>query len=254
MGKGKLNLTKAFYEFTPYKMSKLWGSVVISVSATLDPDFSESRLSVNGRTIATLRLDKRYSEMTLSLDFREVGYRYSYRKLVAEILDSVVKGSEKYLGVKLNAEVSLDSDDAFLIVVKNESSKTIFREHGDCGLNEIVTVGSLKLVASAYPFIPYSEDPELEQLYNEFRQLNYELQRAISSLSPERARIIEAKLRTFSNILSTMNQFDWKGVWPRDLNTKVEEIKERARDAIAVLQHIILPKAKELLAEEKILS
>jgi hypothetical protein len=252
--KSKLNLTKAFYEFAPYRMSKLWGSVAISVSVTLDPDFSESHLSVNGRTIATLRLDKRYSEITLSLDFREIGYRHSYRKLTAEILDSIVKGSEKYLGVKLNTEVSLDIDDAFLIVVKNESSKTIFRERLDYGLNEIVAVGSLKLVANAYPFIPYSEDPELEQLYNEFRQLNDELQRATSSLSPERARIIEAKLRAFSNILSTMNRFDWRGVWLDYPNTKVEEIKERARDAIAVLQHIILPKAKELLAEEKILS
>jgi hypothetical protein len=254
MGKsrGRLNLTKAFYEFTPYKTSKLWGSVVISVSAVLDPDFSESRLYINGKNVATLMLDKRYSEITLSLDFREVGCRG--RRLIAEILNSVVKGSEKYLGVKLNAEVLLDSDDDFLIVVKNENSKTIFRERCDCNLNEVVAVGSLKLVASACPFIPYSEDPELEQLYNEFRQLNDELRRATSLLSPERARIVEAKLRAFNNILSTMDQFDWRGVWPRDPNTKVEEIKERARDAIAVLQHIILPKAKELLAEEKILS
>jgi hypothetical protein len=251
---GKLNLIKAFYKFTPYKVSKQWGSVVIKVIATLDPDFSESHLLVNGINVATLKLDKNYSDVTLSLNFREVGYRG--RKLIAEILNNIIKGSEKHLGVKLNAEVLIDNDSKdFLIVVKNENSKTTFRERNDCDYSyEVATAGSLKLTANVRPFIPYGENPELEQIYREFNQLDSELQQAINTLSPERARIIKTKLGNFNYILSIMHQFDWRGVWLRNPDMKVEDIKEMARDAVAVLKHIILPRAKELLAEEKILS
>jgi hypothetical protein len=252
MGKNKLNLTKAFYEFTPYKISKQWGSIVIKVNTILDPDFSESHLLVNGGNVATLKIDKKYSEVTLSLNFREVGHRG--RKLIMEILNNIIKGSEKHLGVKLNAEVLIDIDDDFLIVVKNEDSKTTFKECFDCGMNEVVTVESLKLIANVRPFIPYSEDPELEQIYKEYRQLNTELQQIINTLSEEKVKIIKTKLGVFDNVLSIMNQFDWRGVWPTYPHIKADDVKERARDAIAILQHIILPKAKELLAEERILS
>jgi hypothetical protein len=245
----RVNLTKAFYKFAPYRMKKLWGSIVFKVSAILDPDYFESYLLVNERVVAKLRLDRNSSEFTLALDFYHIGYRG--RTAIAEVLDRVVKDAEKHLGVKLGAEVTLMNNE-FLMIVRYGDSKVIFKERGS-EENLIFVNGNLKLLANVKPFVPYTEDPELKQIYDEYYQVRNEVQQIIDKLDPERANVIKSKLNNFNKVLSVMELFDWDGVWLPDSGTKVCDIKESAKDAIAVLKYIILPKAKELLAEEKLL-
>jgi hypothetical protein len=245
----RAKLTKAFYKFAPYRMKKLWGSIVFKVNAILDPDYFESYLSVNERVVAKLRLERDSSEFYLALNFYHIGYRG--RTAIAEVLNHVIKDAEKHLGVKLDAEVTLMHNE-FLIIVRYGDSKVIFKERGS-EENLIFANGNFKLFANVKPFVPYTEDPELKQLYDEYYQVRSEVQQIIDKLGPERVDVIKSKLNNFNKVLSVMELFDWDGVWLPDSSVKVHDIKESVKDAIAVLKHIILPKAKELLAEERLL-
>jgi hypothetical protein len=141
----KVNLVKAFYKFTPYRIRMLWGRMAIKVCTILDPDYSESYLLINDAVVAKLMLDKKSSEITLTLDFDKAGYRG--RKVIAEVLDNIVKGAEKYLGTKLDVEVTLVNN-SFLMIVRYDNSKVMFKAQGS-EMNTIFVNGNLRLLAKA---------------------------------------------------------------------------------------------------------